>query len=56
MTVSELKKLLNLLPDNADVYVCNGHSVWNVLDYEYTTNNNNSEYIGIVLENSNMPK
>lgn len=56
LTIAELKVLIEHLPDNATVRICNGHSIWRVNDYEYESNPYGDDNTGIVLINSNMPK
>lgn len=56
LTIAELKELIENLPDNAVVRICNGHSVWRVTEYDYEANPNGAEYTGIILTNPNMPK
>lgn len=56
LTVADLKKLIAYMPDSAVVRVCNGHSVWDVTEYDYECNPASGEYTGIELTSPNMPK
>lgn len=56
MTISELKKIIENLPDDAVVRISNGHAIWRVKDYEYEANPFGDNYTGIILTNMDMPK
>lgn len=55
MTIAELKHLIEYLPDNAVVKICNGHSIWAVTEYEYDADDSGYPK-DIILTNPNMPK
>lgn len=55
MTIAKLKELIQYLPDDAVVRICNGHSLWAAIEYDYEADKYGYPK-NIILSNPNMPK
>lgn len=55
ITIAKLKEIINHLPDDAPVRICNGHSLWAAVEYDYVADSRGYP-AGIILSNPNMPK
>ncbi len=55
ITIAELKEIIKNLPDDGDLKISNGHSVWDAIEYEYEADALGYP-IGIIIINPNMPK
>ena len=55
ITIAELKEIIKYLPDDGYVKICNGHSVWDAIEFEYEADKYGYPN-GIIITNPNMPK